>query len=620
MAFTTTLVEQRFDDAQAYTDDAIANVETYMDTLETLLSSLEPPATESLDEVIFPSYADLNYGAIPNFNELLNDFPTFDNLALEPVELLDVPAVDSSISVKNFEFDSNYVSKPNIDYPNMPEEPTLSSIALPTKPELNSLTEPVLDDLNIPAAPTIDIAKFDVVEPTLDQLTEPTEFNFVEDAYNSDIRVSLFNKILNDIINGGTGLDVTVEQDIYDRYLARQINENDRLFQEVQNQFAATGFGLPSGALAHRLLQVSSEISTKNDNASRDITINQAELEQKNVQFSVQQAVVLEQMLVTFFNEQQNRSLQAQQTLASNAIEVYNTLVAKQNLYIEKYKADAEVFQTKVQAELTAIEAYKAQVEGVKAAADVQESRVRLYTAQVAAQELFMQIYQTEMESAKINLDYENLKLNLFRTQTEAYVAKIQGEKLKVDVYQGEVSAEATRADGFRSEVAAYEAEVRGQLGVLESERVKAEAVINANQLKIEEYKTQLESYRVEIDAELRNADLSLKGYQANVSAYQAEAGVQEMKFRTQIAELSSQIELTKTKLQKALAEIESETNSYVALKELAIKGTEGIMNVNAQLAASAMNAVNASASQGITSSSSDQTSYSESHNYSYDG
>jgi len=27
MAFTTTLVEQRFDDAQAYADDALANIE-----------------------------------------------------------------------------------------------------------------------------------------------------------------------------------------------------------------------------------------------------------------------------------------------------------------------------------------------------------------------------------------------------------------------------------------------------------------------------------------------------------------------------------------------------------------------------------------------------------------
>ena len=616
MALTVDLVEQRFDDAQAYADDALANVETYMSTLEALLNGLEQPSTDSLDEVVFPSQAALNYGAIPSFNELLEDFPTFDNLSLVPVVLDVVPAVTSSIELKTFNFDSDYISKPSIDYPTVPSEPTLSSIVLPSKPELTFPTVPTLDDFIIPAVPIIDIAQFNVVEPTFEQLNTPTEFNFSEGAYNSDIRVALFNKILNDIINGGTGLNATVEQDIYDRYLARQINENDRLYQEIQNQFNATGFSLPSGAYANRLLQISSEISVKNDNASRDITINQAELEQKNIQFSVQQAVIIEQMLITFFQEQQNRILQSQQLLATNAVEIYNVLVTKQNLLIEKYKADAEVFQTKVQAELTSIEAYKAQVEGIKTASEIQESRVRLYTAQIAAQELFMNIYQVEMESAKVNLDYENLKLNIFKSQTDAYVANIQGQKLKVDIYQAEVNAEATRAEGFRSEVVAYEAEVRAQLGILESEKVKAEAVINSNQLKLEEYKTSLESYKVEIDAELRTADLTLKGYQASVSAYQATTGVKEMEFRTQIAELTAQIELTKAKLQKALATIDSETKSYIALKELAIKGTEGIMNVNAQLAASAMNAVNASASQGVSSSVSDNTSYSESHNF----
>jgi len=73
-----------------------------------------------------------------------------------------------------------------------------TEISLPDAPDLDLPTAPNVPDITLPAAPNIDI---DIPAPPLDTITEPGPFNFTEDAYNSDIRVTLFNKILNDNAN-----------------------------------------------------------------------------------------------------------------------------------------------------------------------------------------------------------------------------------------------------------------------------------------------------------------------------------------------------------------------------------------------------------------------------------
>jgi hypothetical protein len=614
---TKNIVERRFDEVKSYAEDSLEHVEIYMNNLEDLLASLVVTSTDDIEDIAIGSPPSLDYAAIPTFSELLADFPTFDREPLVAPTMDEVPDITGYVPSRTFNFISNIPSKPDVHYGSAPEEPPLSSVIIPDKPTFTIPSAPSLDDLTVPAAPNIDIAKFDAILQPIQLPSDPTEFSFTEAPYNSDIRLPLFSKILDDIANGGTGLDVSVEQDIYDRFLARQIAENDRLFQEVQDQFSATGFSLPSGAMASRLLQVSSEISTKNDQASREIAINQAELAQKNTHFTIEQASILERMLVDFFNNQQNRALQAQQILATNAIEIHNAIVSRQNLLLEEYKTEAQVFEAKIRAEMAAIEIYRAEIEGVKAAADIQQAKVAIYTAQLGAIDTMVKVYQTEMESAKIQAEIQNLYIDLFKTKTEAYTTQIQAELTKVELYRAEVQAEGTRVDAFRAEVQAYEAEVQGKLGVIEAERIKAANKIATNQQKIDAYRADIDKYRSEIEAEIKTANLAVNGYQANVAAFQAQTSAKEMEFKVKIAEVSSQIEVARAKMEKARAMLEASSNSYVAVKTLQAKGVEGIMNANAQLAASAMNAVNASA--GLSDGFSGSMGVSHNHSYNYE-
>lgn len=607
--YTSELVNNRFDLAETYADNALETANEYMTSISSLLAALEMPDTSTITDVELPEMTYIDYSAIPAFSEILNDFPTFSSPVPENPTLDSIPNITSTIPSRTFNFTFDPPTAPTLSYGTSPKEPTLTTIPIPAKPSISLPTVPTLDDLTFPTPPTIDIAKFTANAPDLTEPDLPANFSFSEEAYNSDIRVALFTKILEDIANGGTGLDVNVEEDIYNRFLARQQTENNRLYQEIQNQFSATGFELPSGAYAARMLQISNDISLKNDQASREIVINQAELAQKNTHFTIQQAVLLEQVVSTFFNSQQDRALKASALSTENAVAIYNAVVARQNLLLEKYKTEAQVFETKIRAELVVVETYKAQVDVVKIKSDVQQARVNIYNAQIAAIETIIKVYQTEMESARIQAEIQNLQISLFRTKTEAYATRIAAEKTKVDVYKTEVDAESVRADAFQTEVAAYEAEVRGKLGIIESERIKAANKLSENQQKIDKYRADIDRYRSEIEAEIKNAQLSVSGYQASVVAFQAQTGSKEMEFRSRIAEISGRIETAKANLEQARAVVESTSRSYVALQELAVKATEGVMNTNAQLAASAMNAVNASASLGSSSSSSyDQT------------
>lgn len=620
---TNQLITERFEDIETYTDDALANVLAYMETLQALLDSLTIPSTDEITDVTLPTITPIDYNSLPSFTQLLDDFPSFDSTVPLDPSLSEVDAISVDIPQKNFNFVANTYTAPTVSFGTVPDdEPTLTSITLPTKPEITFPDVPTLDELIIGSAPTIDIGSFDAVAPSLDTLSTPAEFKYNAAAYASDIRIDLFNKILADIRNGGTGLDVSVEADLYARGVERQRVENERLYEEVQNQFSATGFNLPNGAYASRLTSVGNEISRKNDQLNREITISQAELAQNNTQFTTQQAVVIEQMLVNFFNAQEDRSLQVSQATVASAVEVYNALVTQQKLWLEAYQTEATVFELKIRAEVNAIELYKTEVEAARAKTEINQARVNIYNAQISGVTALINVYATEMESAKIQASIQQLKIEIYKARIDAYVSSLAGEQAKVEVYATQVGAEKVRADAFGAEVSAYQTQVSAKVAELEAKKLVADNTLAQNQLLIEEYKAKISKYTAEINADVSTADLIVKGYDVEASTYTAQVNAKGMEFESRIKETEAKIELAKTQLQKALAIVNSTSESYVALKQLQVGSTEGIMNVNAQIAASAMGAVNASASQSGSYNESetetDSTSYSESHTYKY--
>ena len=619
MVWTGDLVAGRFDSAQEYAEDALENAESYAATLTSLLAELELPLYDAVSAVEPPELPPIDYSARPSFTAALEAFPTFDNESPADPDLAAIPDIDVDTTIDNIEFTENSYLAPTISIGNAPEnDVSLDSITIPTKPSLVMPAVPTLDDITLPAAPTIDIAEFSAAPPGAFTAGEPGAFSYTPDAYNSDIRVPLFAKILYDLQNGGTGLDATVEADIYARGIERQKVENESLYKETEDRFTATGFSLPTGALASALQAVSEEISRKNDQMSREIVINQAELAQKNTQFTTDQARQIEGLLMDFYNSQENRSLEASKAIAQSAIEIFNSLITNHKLKLEQYQAEASVFEIKIKAELAAVEIYKAEIEGAKAATDVQLARVSIYNAQLSGLETLMKLYSVEMESVKIHSEVQMAKIEIFKAETEAYVAGIGAEKVKAEIFGVQVDSEKARAIVYGERVKASALKVDAAKADASIQQMNADNILKTNQLKVTEFSALLDKYRAEIEFEIKNAQLTVDVFKAEAAAFEVETNAVGMEYGARTSEGQLRVEEFKAVIAEQIAIIESAKDGYIALKGLQVKGTEGMMNVNAQLAASAMNAVNASASHSLSSSYSESESESltETHYY----
>lgn len=616
------MIGEQTDQANFYATESFGIAQTYINSLTDLLAALEVPSTEDIN-IDLPSFASINYTTRPSLAgvELPGDWPVNTAIA---------PSWTALPSFSDVTFPVLSVLPPIWNDPDVPtlgvitepgDTPAINPVSTPTAPIITLPDPPTLEDILIPAAPVITLPEFDAELPSA-TIDEPAPFTWGEPNYVSDIWADLLAWILDGLQNGGTGLAANVEAEIYQRLLDRQLDENDRLYTEATDYFAARGFTLPPGMLSGRLAEIQAQISRNNSAASREITINQAELAQKNTHFIVEQGGKLEGMIRDFFTQGTNRLFDANKIMASNAIEVYNSLIARFNLDIQRYEVQSKVYEARIRAALTEVEIFKSEVEGARVSAEVQQTLVNVYKARLQAIESQMNLYVSEMQGAKIAADLEALKLEQFKLETQAYIARLDGEKAKFSLYEIQVKAEGTKAQTYGEQVRAYAVEVDATKAVIAAQVSQAELVLEQNKQEVLRYQTELDTYKAELQAKLSETEAVVSGFRAETGAYEAETHAQAAMFATQIQEIQARIEEARFNMQKAMAEIDATTKGYIALKQLQVEGTSGIMNVGAQLTASALNVVSTSLSYGYNGSESlnegwsHGESLSESHPY----
>jgi len=468
----------------------------------------------------------------------------------------------------------------------MPNIPTAPSIVLPDSPSLSEIV--------LPAPPSITLPLFDAQLPE-EIMRTPDGFSWEESPYNSEVWSNLLAKVQDGLVNGGTGLGPDVEGAIWDRARSRQAAENDKLFQKIRDSYV--GYSMAPNALASAEAEAFRHISRNNRDLNSDIAIKQAELAKEHSQFILEKGLSLEEVLRSFHNAQANRSFEVAKAVAKNSIEIVNVLISRYNSKLERYKAEASVYESKVKAALAEVDVFKSMVEASKVSSEVQKNLVDIYGKQIDAIKTHVQLYSAQMENVKVAADIEKTKLEAFQLETQAYIARMSAEKVKFDIYQAETEAEKAKAQTFAEQVRAFVAQVDAKKAESSLKMINLDSVLKENAMKIEEYRGELTGYSAAIDATSKKVGAVVEGFKAEVSAYSAETIATGSMYDAKIKEISARIEEAKFKLQKSVAEVDARTKGYIAVKSLQVKGTEGIMNVGAQLSASAMNAVNASAS-----------------------
>lgn len=654
------LVQNRFDDLKSYADSAFNLTQNYIEELTLSLGNIELPDSSALSAVNIPEYTSLNYRARPTLGQGIfttttatapEDIVDFNDLTSFQVDSI-VDIFETNTTSEPSAFCKNTSQAPVLTTPIKPEDVSLNTVSKPSAPITYMPDVPRLATITLPNKISIDLGQFNAISPGELDLSDPVLMTYTAKNYSSELSKTLidliaqgfasaevYNQLVIDsstesldvIIKklldiGSSGINGDVEILIYDRGKARLKTENEAMYQQVCNEFGAKGFNLPNGIFASNIARVQREIADKNDRLNYEIIVNQVNLAQENRKLMIEKAVQLEGMFLTFFNDTENRTLEAAKAVAANGIEVLKARIEAYNAQLDLYKTEALVFETKTKAELNAIEIYKAQLQGAAIESEIQKNEIDLYTRQVEAQKVIVEIYKVQMEGASISMEIENLKIQQLEVRTKIYLAEIEAEKTKVEIYKEQNNAEKIRLEGYLAEIDVYKTKVSVEKEKLDAHFEAKKLLLQENVNLIEKYKASISAYTAELQANDNLNEKELRAFQAMVSAYEAETDSDKAENLMKIEEAKVKIQEAQINLEKIKSELNITLQGFLGIKELQIKGVEGIVNAGAQLAASAMNAANASASYTFGSSSSGSWYYhpdvsvSESTNYNYSG
>ena len=321
-------------------------------------------------------------------------------------------------------------------------------------------------DPDLVTIPTVDVS-------SLYPPDEPTDINptisWSEINLNNDIYQQLLTRISDDLVYGATGLTTEIQEDIFNAGLDRQRRENDKAYQRVNNDIAGRGSTLPTGALLAAIGEISAEILVQNSNINRTITIEQAELAQKNSQFIIDQARMLETLLRDTRDKESNRSLDYEKAVAALVIQVY---VEKVKMYIAIAEANKMYVEAQV-ANLQAVTAYNmALIDQYKAILQAYGIQVETISSKNTS---LADIYKAEIAG------YESETTAISRTD----MTKI--EKLKLDIANAQIQLDeqiasaSSTLNGYTTEANLREKISNDLSNIANQAMVGALSSVNAN-------------------------------------------------------------------------------------------------------------------------------------------
>lgn len=314
--------------------------------------------------------------------------------------------------------------------------------------------------------PTVDTSAVIPGELPADITTAITWF---ESNYDDTLYQQIYTQLISDLNSGAGGLGGTVEQEIYDRAIARQNVDNDAKYREIEEYAASRGFDLPTGAMMGRLQEQTNVIATNNLDINGKILIEQADLAQKNQQFVITATTTLEGLLRDYSNKVNDRSLDYSKAVATIAIQRY----AEQ---MRGYIAAAEANKIYVTVQL---EVLKSVVEANKGLISQFVAEAQAYDAEIGAiaskNTAIADVYKTEVAG----YDSENRAISENQKNIiGAYELKIKNAEAEV---RAAISEAETAVQGYSSEYGLRERVAEAQSNIAMQAMSSAYGAVNAS-------------------------------------------------------------------------------------------------------------------------------------------
>ena len=546
----------------------------------------------------------------------------------KPASLPDLEALRGLLGLVDIVLDDTpiptlAIQPPAVEIPDAPDDaipeipddvPAITDKELPPAPTITLPPDPVIEDTILPAVPEIDLPTFEGDLPTVDLTPPEPMFIYQDQSYQSDLADAIKTKLYNDVVNGGTGLDADVEQDIWDRALSRLNIELDKAYQQTLTNWAAWNNDMPDGILAGALQEVLFENNRTRLDLNRDIAYKQADLAQQNTQFAITSGLVYEKQMMDFINQINNRAFEVARYRIQSEVDKFNIRITAYNAQLQRFEAIARVFESRVRAELAKVEIYRAQMEGAKIHGDLQAQKVMVYTQRVNALRAIIDMYNSQLEAVRTQIAVDNLKIDAFKARLDAAVARINGVTTKYNLYQAQIAGETSKVDLYARQVDAFSSEVQAAKVLADVNLAKMQALIDQNRDKYALLSSAVEVYKADTQYELGKGDVSARVYTAQTGRYEAEVQRETDYLRSKIEKYKAEITEIATEAELAIKEMDVNLRAALAAKELQVEALKATAGFQAQKIASALSSVSASAQLGYNGSVSGAYSLSDSY------
>lgn len=581
--------------------DAITSAQVFITALETLAESYEdfPAFTYSFQDIDTPSL-DITSDAVlqdttripvasPPMGEdvastLWNkiSYPDFNDAA--PVSSVTIPEINDLPDIPTA-FDTSKL--------NDLEGPTITESELP---ELN-LVLPSLIELDVP-----DIPLFDIEAPELNFVAPSNNFEFHETDYESTLGSAVTSKLIDDIENGGYGINTNDEQALYDRALEREENISLDAEKEIAAVYAAKGFPIPPGAALANQQKVLEKRDANLSTLNRDIYLKRSELYQQNYQFTLTQSIAWEQAFINLHNAKIERALNYERLNAEFGLKYFNAQVDIHNLKIKTYQTSLVGFKTRLDLVTLNLEYARTRIAALSSNLALNSQIINKYNAELSGVKTLYEFYNTQMRAVQLNVDVENKKLDAHKTEITRYLTNLNTKTVELDHYKSQISGAKLRLDDFKAIIDGYKAKNSGLELNDNSESKRLQSDLDIQKTQFSKIQQDLDKYKTDINASVSDSNIKDTDNVKTIQIWQALLNNAQIKrnvnLKVNVQNQIGRIEILKLQLQQLKEEYDnkvrgsdvqvSASSAGISLYENLIAGAESSLNAIAHLTESA--------------------------------
>lgn len=485
--------------------------------------------------------------------------------------------------------DAAPVSPPvNIDY----VYPDLN-VSLPAAPSLLSLNIQPFAGINMPSIDTT-IPELTAVAPSVIQYQPGS-------MYTSSLLLSLESTLQDRFENGGTGLPPEIETAIWDRGREREYRQSAAAIAELE-RMESLGYAFPPGVYIDARLKIQTEMGYVIAGYNREVAIEQAKLEQSNILKALDTATALEGSLIVYNNNVEQRAFESARFATQAGIEIYNGQVRAYSAIVDAYKTKVQIYEAQIRAEIAKVEAYKTEIAAEQAKATINTALVEQYKVQANIALSAIQIYEAQIKAIQTKAEIEKIKVQIFGEQVRGYTARIGAYTAQVEGFRASIQAEGAKQEAYKSQVQAYGATVEAATKQVEAKIREFEGLLKQKEQEWEGYKA---TASAESSRAKAIADSNASAAEVYKSTVQGLASYNET--------LTKQWQVTYDQAQRTVdigvSAAKANAELYTTTRSLALDAAKVGAQVNAQLGAAALNAINWSSSVSTGTSNSTSTS-----------